>query len=75
VEDADWENSLLWKMQTGINRLLWKKQTVRTDYCGLWRLDAQITVENGDWEKKLRWIMETGEQTIVDVAVGEHTKG
>jgi hypothetical protein len=63
VEDADWEH-----------RLLWKKQTVRTDYCGLWRLDAQFIVENGDWKKRLLWIMETREQIIMDVAVGEHTK-
>jgi hypothetical protein len=63
VENADWEH-----------RSLWKKQTVRRDYFGLWRLDAQITVENGDWKKILLWIMETEEQIIVDVVVGEHTK-
>ena len=51
-----------------------KMQSERTDYSGLWRSDAQITVENGDQKKRLLWIMETGEQIIVDVAVGEHTK-
>lgn len=61
VDCADWANRLMWNMKTRRkiivedadweNRLLWNKQTVRTNYCGLWRLDAQITVENGDWKK------------------------
>jgi hypothetical protein len=55
VEVADWDN-----------RLLWKKQAVRTDYCGLWRLDAQITVESGDWKRDYCRLCRLGELINVE---------
>jgi len=41
-------------------KLLWKMQTGKTDYCGRCRLGAQITVEEADRENRLVSVMETG---------------